>query len=113
MGSDLVVMLSPVFDHDLRINSITEPLHRQALVAELAVEGFIHTVLPGLTGIDGCRADILLVKPSQDRSGDELRAVVGAKMLGRAVNADQHRQHLDDPLGADTPRLHRSLGTRA
>ena len=67
MRSNLVVMLPPALDHDLRINSVPEPLHRQALIAELAVEGFVRAVLPGLAGIDGCGVDMRLVKPLQDR----------------------------------------------
>ena len=50
MRSDLVVVLAPALDHDLRIDSIAKPLHRQALVAKLAVEGLVGAVLPGLPG---------------------------------------------------------------
>ena len=43
MRADLVELTPEVFDQDLRINPILEPLHIQALVSELAVEGFILT----------------------------------------------------------------------
>ena len=37
--SHLVVLTPELFDQDLRIDAVLEPLHRQALVAELAIEG--------------------------------------------------------------------------
>ena len=39
MRTDLVVLTPELLDRDLRIDSVSEPLHRQALIAELAVEG--------------------------------------------------------------------------
>ena len=57
MRTDFVELAPEVFDQDLRINPVLEPLHRQTLIAELAVEGFIHTVLPGLARIDQLHAD--------------------------------------------------------
>ena len=38
MRTDLVVVAVPGFDHDARLGSASEPLERQALVTELAVE---------------------------------------------------------------------------
>lgn len=82
MRPDLVVVLTPALDHDLRIDSIAKPLHRQALIAELAVEGLVRAVLPWLARIDERRFDVLAREPSQDRAGQELRAVVGSQYLG-------------------------------
>jgi len=48
MRSDLVVVPPPALDDDLRINSIAKPLYRQALIAELPVEGLVRAVLPRL-----------------------------------------------------------------
>jgi hypothetical protein len=58
MRTDFVVLAPEVFNQDLRINPVLEPLHPQALIAELAVEGFIHAILPGLTWIDQRRIDL-------------------------------------------------------
>ncbi len=52
MRTDFVVVTAPGFDHDGRFCSASEPLERQALVAELAVEAFIGSVLPGFPGVD-------------------------------------------------------------
>ena len=76
MRPDRIVFLPPVLDHGLRLDPVPEPLHRQALVAALAVEGFVRAVLPWLTRVDDGRVDIGLVQPAQDGLGDELRAVV-------------------------------------
>ncbi len=82
MRSILVVVTTPVFDHDLRIDPILEPLQAQALVAELAVEALVGTVLPRLARIDVRGVDVRRQQPAQDRAGDELRAVVGAQVRG-------------------------------
>ena len=49
MRSHLVVVMPIVFDSDLRIDSVPEPLHAQALVRELAVERLVESVLPRLS----------------------------------------------------------------
>ena len=76
MRSDLVVLAPELFDHDLRIDSISEPLHRQALITQLAVERLVGAVLPGFARIDAGGVDVSLQQPAQDRPGDELRAIV-------------------------------------
>lgn len=43
---NLVLVPPPVLDDDLRIDAIAKPLHRQTIIAELAVEGLVGTVLP-------------------------------------------------------------------
>ena len=45
-----VVVSTPDFDHDGGLGPGAEPLDRQALVAEAAVEAFVGAVLPGLAG---------------------------------------------------------------
>ena len=76
MRSDLVVLTPELLDDNLRIDSVSEPLHRQALVAELAVEGFVSAVLPGLARIDVGGVDIRLREPLQYGSGNKLWAIV-------------------------------------
>ena len=50
MRSDRVVVLAPVLDHDACLGPVTEPLHIQALVAQLTVKTLGRAVLPGLSG---------------------------------------------------------------
>jgi len=95
MRSNLVVMPTPRLDNDLRIDSVSEPLHRQALIAELAVERLIGSVLPRLARLNERSVDILFGEPSEDRLGDELRSVIRSKYLRCAVNADELREHFD------------------
>jgi hypothetical protein len=103
MRSDLVVLTPELLDHNLRIDSISKPLHAQALVLELAVERFIIPVLPRLPRIDMRRVDVRLQQPAQYRPGDELGSIVGSQVPRATVNADQSAQYLDDPAGADAP----------
>ena len=75
-GSDLIELAPEVFDQYLCINPVLEPLHREALIPQLPVKGLVRSVLPGLAWIDVGRVDLCLRHPAQDRSRDELRAVV-------------------------------------
>lgn len=65
MRSHLVVLTPELLDRDLRIDSISEPLHAQAFIAELSVERLIVPVLPRLTRIDMRRVDVRLGQPLQ------------------------------------------------
>lgn len=76
MWSNLVELPPELFDQDLRIDSVLEPLHAKTLVSELAVEALVRAVLPGLAWIDVRGVDVGFGDPPQDRSGDELRAIV-------------------------------------
>src|ERR1039457_108995 len=101
MRSDLVVLMPELFDHDLRIDSISEPLHRQALITQLAVERLVGAVLPGFARIDAGGVDVSLQQPAQDRSGDELRAIIRSQVPRRTVHSYELRQHFDDSARAD------------
>src|SRR5258708_26741799 len=101
MRTDMVVVPTPGFDDDARFLAAPEPLERQALVAELAVEALVSAVLPGFAGVVQCRVDLGFAEPFKDRVADELRPVVRTKEAWRTVLRDQARQHLDHPGGAD------------
>jgi len=74
--SDLVVLTPELLDRDLRIDSVSEPLHRETFIAKFAVEGLVGAVLPRLSRIDVCRIDVGLCEPLQYRSGYEFRTIV-------------------------------------
>jgi hypothetical protein len=76
MWSDLVVLTPELLDRDLRIDSVSEPLHRKAFIAEFAIERLVGAVLPGFSGIDMGNVDVRLREPLQYGSGHKLRAVV-------------------------------------
>ena len=80
MRPHLVIMPSPRLDHGLGLSPRAEPLQRQALVAEFAVEALRQAILPGFAGIDQCRFDALPKDPFEQRTGDELRPVIGTKI---------------------------------
>jgi len=71
MRAHLVEVPAPGFDDDPGLGARPEPLHAQALVAELAVETFQRAVLPGLAGIDQRGLDPLIDDPLQQRPRDD------------------------------------------
>lgn len=88
-------MPTPRRGDDLRIDSVSEPRHRLALVPELAVEGLIGSGLLRLARFDERGIDVLLGEPSEDRFGDELWAVAILKELRCTMNADELQEHFD------------------
>ena len=82
-------MHPPILDHDLRFNPISEPFHRQALIAKFSIGLSGRTVLPGLAGIDQHRLNALINDQFQSYQADEFRAIVAVQITGRTVNADQ------------------------
>src|SRR5687768_16027376 len=101
MGPHLVVVPPPLLDADLRVDAVAEPLQRQELVAELAVERFVGAILPRLAGIDERRLNLRCSGPSQDRTRDELRSVVRTQIPWGAVQTHELRHYLDDAARAD------------
>jgi hypothetical protein len=103
MRPDVVVVATPGFDHDARFLAAPEPFKRQTLVAELAVEALISTVLPGLAGVVQCRVDMRFAEPIEDRVADELRAVVATQIPGRAAGA------IESPIVSSKVSRYKSL----
>ena len=87
MGTYGVVVLAPGFDDDGGFSSAAEPLEVQALIAQLAVEGFVGAILPGASRIDVRRADVRLLEPVEDGMTDELGTVVRSQEGRRTMNA--------------------------
>src|SRR6185437_14383002 len=102
MWSDLVVVSAPALYDDLRVDSVAKPLHRQALIAELPVEGLVGAVLPGLAWLDQRRFDLFRDQPPQDSAGEEFRTVVRSQVLRSAVHADELGEHFLHSSAADT-----------
>jgi hypothetical protein len=88
--SDLGVLAPELFDDDLRIDSNSEPLHGHVPIAQLAVEGLVRAVMPGLAGIDAGGIDAGLQQPAQYRSGDELRTYLAARAFATLTCRDHH-----------------------
>src|SRR5919199_702131 len=101
MRSASVVVLSPVFDHDLRLLQAVEDLWVQAFVPELPVKTLAVPVLPRAARLDkqGFRAE--LCQPLADDFGRHLRAIVGSHVLGDAVHEHRVGERLDHPKAID------------
>jgi hypothetical protein len=69
-----------LLDAHLGVGAIAEPLQREVLVAELAVERFVGAILPGFARIDKRRLDLGGLQPAQNRGRDKFRPIVGAKV---------------------------------
>lgn len=72
-------MAPPGLDDDPGLGPVPEPFHAEALVAELPVEALGRAIPPRLAGLDTGA-----LQPLQDSAADELRAVVGPQIPGRA-----------------------------
>lgn len=71
MGTDFVVVATPVLDDGGGFDAISEPLHAEAFVAEAAVEAFVGAVLPRFAGSDVSRFDAFVGEPSKHGGRDE------------------------------------------
>ena len=58
----------------LASDAVAEPLQREMLVAQLAVEGFVGAVLPRLARVDERRLDLRASGASGESRRDELAA---------------------------------------
>ncbi len=95
MRTDLVVMGHPLLDHNLGFESVSEPLDRQAFIAELSVEALGGSVLPGLAWIDQGCFDLVLRGPPQKGRSHELRTVVAAQEGRCSAGADDSVERID------------------
>jgi hypothetical protein len=66
--SNFVELTPEVFDCNLRIDSISEPLHRETFLPELSIERFVGAILPGLYRIFVRGIDVGRRPPLEDRS---------------------------------------------
>ena len=102
MGADLVVLPPPALDEDLGFQQGVEALAIEALVPQLAVEGFPRAVLPGAAGLDEEGRDPDPVQPVPHRGGGELRAVVGAQQRRRPALDAELGQPRQDVVAAQS-----------
>ena len=104
MRPDGVVVTTPALDDDLRFAQRVEDLAIEQLVAQPGIEALDEAVLPRAARCDvgGLCADG--GDPLLHRLGDELRAIVGADVLGHAAQDEQVGQHIDDVDGFEPAR---------
>lgn len=95
MRADMVVVAAPRLDHDVCFRAAAEPLERQALVPELAVEAFIGSVLPGFAGFNQRGVNARVCQPGKDGVADELRSVVRSNVTRCTALGDQAREDFD------------------
>src|SRR5512143_1921761 len=76
VGADPVVVVSPPFDQNLHLLHRKEDLPIQEFVPQVAIEGFVVTVLPGTPRLHEQGLPPEPVQPAPDDLGAELGAVV-------------------------------------
>ena len=76
MRANLVVVSTPFLHLLAGVVKRHEPVGVQAFRPELAVEGFVGAILPGLARIDEGCVDVRGLEPLENRRRDELGAVV-------------------------------------
>ena len=86
---DLVVVAAPFANLGPGLVQCLEPVLVQALVAEAAVEALDVAVLHGSPGLDQDVPYAVALRPGDEGSAGELRAVVGSH--GRWVSTEQRR----------------------
>ena len=97
-----VVVEQPVVHGDLDVVVVMEVPAVGELLPEARVEALDDAVLPGAARIDVDGLDALLGHEALDGLGDELRAVVGADVLGPGLLADHGlEEDADDVLLPD------------
>lgn len=99
----VVVVGSPAVDDRPSLSQGCEQLTRQAFVAEAAVEALHVTVLPEAAWLDIRGSDIDLRQKAAEAPADELRTVVGAKVLGLTADGEQVHQGLDHAIAGQSP----------
>jgi hypothetical protein len=109
-GARVVILLEPVIDNDLSLLGRCEPLGIENLPAQRAIKALNVSVLPGRTGIDADRLDADASKPVLCCFRSELKSIVGANLLGRAVSKQKRLECFEDIFSAHFGADHNSQG---
>jgi hypothetical protein len=99
-------MTAPALDENLSLVERRELLAFEQLVTELGVEALAIAILPWASRFDVECLHTDPTEPIAHVASDELRAVVGSDMLGRAVPAHKVCQTVEDVVRPETPRNH-------
>ena len=92
MGSDSIVLLSPLFDQDFGFLQGVEDLAIEQFVAELAVETLDIPVLPGAARFDEQGLSPQLAEPGAELLVGKLAAVIRTQMDGNTAGTEQPGQ---------------------
>lgn len=103
VGPEVVVLLTPVSDQDLRLKQGGKAFTVKEFVSELAVERLYVTVFPGTSRLDKERLDCQASEPVLDGLGTELRAVVRTDVLRRTPTDKEFAEGLEHVGGVELP----------
>jgi hypothetical protein len=89
-------MPAPALDNDLRLAQRVEDFAVEQFVAQARIETLDESVLPRAGRRDVRRLCPDGGDPFLHRLGNELRAIIGADVLGHTTQDEQVRQHIDN-----------------
>ena len=104
MGTSGVVVLSPPFAQDPRLQHGIEHLDVQELIPQLPVERFEVAVLPRAAGLDVEGLYPHAPKPLPDRPRRELRPIIRPEEAGRPTQDEELGQPPQHVIAGDPPR---------
>jgi hypothetical protein len=97
-------MTPPSFDDHLCLEKCVKDLSVKKQVSHLSVKRLAVTILPRASGFDVERFNADIFKPFAKFSCYELRAIVGAYVLGNSMLDKKISQNQDHILTANAPR---------
>jgi len=103
MGSDGVVVVTPLFDEDLGFLEAAEDFAIEKLVPQLAVEAFAIAILPGAARLDVEGFGPHACQPAPDDLRGHLRPVIGSDVFGDTAYQHRVRHGLQDTQAIDPP----------
>ena len=106
MRSDVVVVVTPEGQLSSRVIQAVEPFLIQQLISQTAVEALDEGVLLRLSWVDVVPFDIVLIRPSQDRTTCELCAIVADNAGRFTVDPYKRIQFTGDTRARDAGVSH-------
>ena len=73
---DVVIMVAPIFDNDLRFSQGVKHLTIQTFIAQTPIKAFIVTILPWTARFDEGRFDLQFMQPALQYFSRKFRAVI-------------------------------------
>jgi len=95
-------MATPLLDDDFGFRTISEPLHVQAFISELAVEALVRSILPWFAGFDEGRLHATRLEPFFHARRHELRPIIAPDVRWLTMQAHQPREHFNDSRRVDS-----------
>jgi hypothetical protein len=105
VGSNLIVIDSPILDLPPSIIEVREPVLVETFFPDTAVEALQKRILSRLPGLDEMKLDVILVRPDIQRTTGKFRAIIADQNLGETAGLLQAIQDPDNPSFRRAPSI--------